>query len=213
MPTITARRIIERASILMQDTTNVRWPQDELLKWLNDGQREVVVYRPSAFAKTSVVALAAGTKQTLPADGTALLGVVRNMAADGVTPGTAIRPVTREILDAQIPDWHTMASVASVKHYIYHPANTQTYWVYPPSNGTGKAEIVYAAVPVDVTIDQVISVDDLYMSALLNYIMFRAYSKDAEYASNAQLATAYYQAFVGQLTGKADGENGIVGKV
>ena len=34
--------ILDRASIILQDNTNVRFPNDELLKFFNDAQKEVV---------------------------------------------------------------------------------------------------------------------------------------------------------------------------
>ncbi len=38
--------ILDRASIILQDNTNVRFPNDELLKFFNDAQKEVVLHRP-----------------------------------------------------------------------------------------------------------------------------------------------------------------------
>lgn len=44
-----------------------------------------------------------------------------------------------------------------------------------------------------------ISVPDIYGNALHDYIMFRAYSKDSEYAGNAARAQAYYAVFANSL--------------
>lgn len=211
MPTITAKTITSRASVLLQDTTNIRWPEAELLQWLNDGQREIVLYKPSAFSKTAVMQLVPGTKQNLPADGTTLIGITRNMGTTGTAPGNVIRMTTREVLDSQIPNWHTTAANATALHYTYSLAEPKTFYVYPPQPATGmnQVEVVYAGAPTDVGINDVIRLDDLYMTALINYVMYRAYSKDAEFAANVQLAAAYYQAFVGLVTGKAAGETSV----
>lgn len=49
MGTIIARTVIEKVQTILQDKTGVRWPaEDELLGWLNDGQREVVIFKPNA---------------------------------------------------------------------------------------------------------------------------------------------------------------------
>ena len=40
--------ILDRAAIILQDNTNVRFPNDELLKFFNDAQKEVVLHRPDA---------------------------------------------------------------------------------------------------------------------------------------------------------------------
>jgi len=86
-----AKAILDKAEVLLLDPTNVRWPRNQLLDYLNDGQREVVIYRPDASMEDRVVALVdASTRQTLPANGLRLLDVVRNMGTDGATPGAPL---------------------------------------------------------------------------------------------------------------------------
>ena len=85
----------------------------------------------------------AGTRQSLPPDGVQLLDVVRNL------PGRAVRIVMREILDAQLPDWHSDAATTVVKHFCYSEQNLKTFYVYPPNTGTGTVELVYSAAPQD----------------------------------------------------------------
>lgn len=208
MSTITVASILNRASIILQDPTNIRWTAAELLDWLNEGQREVVLAKPNASVKNTSKQLAAGTKQTIPTDGVSLVDVVRNLGTDGSTPGNAIRLVTREILDAQVNNWHAATPAATVKHFTYTPLDPKTFYVYPPqpASGQGYVEIIYSAAPTDAAANGTITLDDIYTTALLNYVLYRAYSKDAEYAANTQLATAYYQAFQALLQGKVGAE-------
>jgi hypothetical protein len=200
MSTITAGALIDRSSIILQDKTNIRWPRDELLGWLNDGQREIVLHKPNAYIKNVAIALTTGSKQALPVDGVSLIDVSRNVN------GNAIRVVSREILDAQSPGWHMMAAAVAVKHYVYSPLDPKTYYVYPPSNGGSSVDLIYAASPSDVAEGAAILVDDVYATALINYILYRAYSKDAEYAANASQATAFYQQFMALLGAKVTAE-------
>ena len=210
MATITVASILSRAAIVLQDPTNIRWPQAELLVWLNDGQREVAAVKPNAYVRNTSKQLSGGTKQTLPTDGVSLVDVVRNLGTDGTTPGRAIRLVSREILDAQNPNWHADTADASVKHFTYTPLDPKTFYVYPPqpASNSGYAEIVYVAAPSEATLNSTITLDDIYVTALLNYVLYRAYTKDAEYANNAQLAAAYYQQFQGILQAKVTAEAG-----
>lgn len=199
-----ASSVISTASILLQDTTNVRWPTSELLTYLNDGQREVALYKPNASVSTSNLTLTSGTKQALPADGLVLIDVVRNMG-NGSQPGNAVRVVAREVLDAQVPDWHTSTGTA-VKHFVYSTMDPKTFYVYPAASGY-VVEITYGKIPSLVaSTASNISIDDIWVPCLVNYICYRAYSKDAEYAANAAAATSYYQAFIAQMTGKTAGE-------
>lgn len=212
MGTIIARAVIEKAQIILQDTTGVRWPSDtELLGWLNDGQREVMVFKPNANVKNVAVKLTTGTKQQLPADGVQLIDVVRNMGLDGNTPGRAIRIVMREVLDAQVPNWHSATPAAESKHYTYTLLDPKTFYVYPPqpSSGQGYAELVYGATPVDATINGAITLDDIYQNVLVDYILYRAYSKDTEYAADQNRADKHQAAYIAALTGKAKVEVGV----
>jgi len=213
MANLAVSAMLSRCAVILQDPTNIRWPQTELLDWLNDGQREIVLYKPNTSVKNTTVTLAAGTKQILPTDGIALIDVVRNMGTSpGTTPGNAIRMVSREILDSQITNWHATTPSATVKHFMFSALDPKSYYVYPPqpNSSFGYVEIIYSASPTDCVntspgTDK-IQIDDVYATALVNYILYRAYSKDAEYAANAQAALAYYQQFQGILQGKVTGE-------
>lgn len=209
MATTQVNSIISRAATLIQDATNVRWPTTELLDWLNDGQREVVLHKPEASVKNMAVALATGaSKQSLPADGILLVDVTRNMGAAGSTPGNAIRLTTREVLDSQRPTWHSDANaVGYIQHFMYDARDPKNFYVYPKAPATAwYIEMVYSAAPTDATLGGVISIDDIYANALLDYVLYRAYSKDAEYAANGNLAVAHYTAFANALGIKSAGE-------
>lgn len=208
MATITVASILTKVSTILQDPTNIRWPTDELVLWLNDGQREVALYKPNAFVVNNAVVCAAGTKQTLPAAALSLIDIVRNMGTNGTTPGNSIRAVSREILDTQVPNWHSSTPSAVTKHYVYTPLDPKTYYVYPPqpASGQGYVELVYVSAPTDATSGGNITIDDIYVTPLIDYILYRAYSKDAEYANNATLAVGYYQQFQALLQGKVTAE-------
>lgn len=190
MPTILGSEIIGKAQIVLQDTTGIRWPDTtELLEWLNDAQREVAIYRPDACTVTTSMTCSAGTRQTLPSAATALVDVVRN------TAGAAVRKVPREILDAQLPTWHA-ATAGDTKHFMYDPRLPREFYVYPPATSSTSLVIRYQTAPTDLaSTGSTITVDDLYAGPLLDYILWRAYSKDAEYTANPERAAAARAAF------------------
>lgn len=203
MATITGTNIIDRAAIILQDTTHVRWPDtDELLLWLNDAQREVVLRKPEAYAQNEVVALLAGTKQSIPTAGIALLDIIRNMGTGGATPGRAITRIDREILDEQRPDWHTETASAVTKHFMFDPRDPRHFYVYPAQAASpGQVEMVYSSAPTDLSaLGDTITLDDIYAGVLLDYVLFRAYSKDADLSNTAPArAVAHYQSFEASL--------------
>lgn len=201
--TIAAQSIIRRAVETLQDTTSIRWPVNELVRYLNDGQREVVLYRPDSMVTNATVDCTAGTKQTLPANGAKLIEVVRNAASTSAKK--SVRMTNREILDAQTPGWHNISGSVDILHFMYDPRDPRTFYVYPPALATAKLDIVYAAYPTDIVepadgalytaVTGNISLPDIYGNAILDYILYRAYTKDSEYAGNANRAAAHYAAF------------------
>jgi len=203
--TLTGANILARIKDILQDTTSVRWPEAELLRYINDAQREIVNYRPESSATTANVQLVAGTKQSLPSGGLRLIKVTRNMSdtSGGATGKRAIRIVNVDILNTQEPDWNdpTVSGDAAhgtvVKHYIFDEDDPKNFYVYPGVSGNAYVEIVYSDSPSDLgNTSAVISVDDIYANAIMDYVLFRAYQKDSEYAGNAQRANQHYQLFL-----------------
>lgn len=208
--TVTVQSVIDRAQAILQDTTGIRWPvTSELVLFVNDAQREIALLKPDASASNTTVTLVTGTKQSIPADGNRLLRVVRNMsAASSGTGKRSIRLVSREILDSQTPDWHdpSVSGDAShtsiVKHYIYDESNPRNFYVYPGVAGNAYVEIVYSANPATVAQSGNLSIPDIFANAVTDYVLFRAYTKDAEYAGNNQRAGTHYNLFINSVTGK-----------
>lgn len=187
-----ASDIISRAAILLQDTANERWTSAELLKWISDGQRLIAMARPDSVAKNEAVTLVAGTKQTLPAGAIRLLDVVRNLKDNG-DPGRAVRITQREILDAQNPNWH-LATAGTTLNFTYDDRDPTHFYVYPPAAANAKLEVIYTKDPGEiVSTSTALTVNEIYAEPLLNYVLYRAYAKDADFAANAQIAQGYLQ--------------------
>jgi len=209
MGTITAQTIVNNAALQLTDVANVRWTSAELLGWLNDGLRQIVTMQPNATSKISNVQLVAGTRQSIPSDGWMLLRVHRNMGSDGATPGRAIRVISREVMDSFNPYWHTDTATAEVKNFIYDIEDQMAFYVYPPQIGGQYIELNYSQQPTNLTLSQVIPIFDVFASALLDYIMYRACSKDAEYAPGLQLAQLYLSTFTAAIAVKDKSEKEV----
>lgn len=204
--TVTAQQIIDRAAKQLVDQTNVVWPRSELLGWLSVGQRLIVMLQPSATNTIATVQLVAGSRQSVPADGWMLLEVIRNMGTTGTAPGRAIRVVSRKLLDAYNPTWHSDPKSGTVQNYVYDLQDQLAFFVYPPSNGTNYVELNYSALPAHLTSEsQNIDVPDAYEEALVHYLMFRALSKNAAFAANPQ-AEMYLTLFNSVIGGKLSAE-------
>jgi len=206
--TLQAQHILSRVRNILQDNTSVRWTDGELFDYLSDGQREIANLRPDATATHSNILLATGTEQTIPDDGLRLIQVIRNMSgtATDATGARAITKVNIGVLNSEQPSWHdpTVTGKAAhgtvVKHFMFDPRDPRKFFVYPGVSGSAYVELVYSKNPTSIGANTtLIQVDDIYANALMNFVLYRAFLKDAEYAANAQRAGSHYQLFTQSL--------------
>lgn len=238
---ILVRDVLEQVSRHLTDFAPqfTRWTQVELLSFLNDGQRAVAKYLPTACSRIDSIRLSPGTRQSIdfilaaaviPGDGSAaadvrgnaVLGVSHLTGANGATPGRALRLVDRDVLDASLPGWHAAPASAAVTptQYTYDPRNPKIFYVCPgvhPS-ATLWAEVSYLADPVAIPAgnyaatggsNTTLSIDDKYADDLVNYVMARAYMKESEFAANANLSAAHTNLFTSSVNAQSVALTGV----
>jgi hypothetical protein len=210
MATVKVVDLISRARTLLQDTTSVRWALSELQLWLNDSYRETLNLRPDSNTLTGTFTCAAGPRQVLTtgfANATRLVAVVRNVAT--TSNKYAVHLIDRRVLDGQRRGWYTETPSVSVEQYMFDARQPKEFMVYPPATTLAQLEVLYAQVPsphvlTDVQLAnpataEVIRIDDTFANAMLDYMLYRAYTKDSEQQGNAARAVAHYQAFQNSL--------------
>ena len=97
----------------------------------------------------------------------------------------AVRRVARESLDAMVPGWQqetTEDLPTRGVNLIYDERDPKRFYLYPvvPTGSTASADIIYSTAPDDATLNGGITLDDIYADALLDYILYRAFSKEEE---------------------------------
>jgi len=201
---------IRLASQALQDETFVRWTLDDLIDALNASLLALVEVRPDANSTTEADQLAAGTRQALPEGGIRLLNVIRNMGADGATPGRVITLAQRNSFDLNRPGWHTDTAKTAIRHWIFDNRSPRDYYVYPPVHATTAvwAEILYSKEPdlIPSTTDSPaydaddteMGVSGSFVNPILEFMLYRAYQRDGETA-NAMLAAQHLQQFYALL--------------
>lgn len=205
----TAKDVLTKVRTILNDSSSVRWALTELRLWLNDGLREIALQKPSATAVTATIDLETGTKQEIPAAYHALLQVIRNTTTGGTpVPGKVITPIARETIDTAIPGWHATANLPFtqvVTHVLDEILDQKTFYVVPGNDGTGAVEAVMSKLPTEIAsptnpleIDEysaTVDIPDIYQNALVDYMLYRAFSKDTDVATSGQRAAAHMQLF------------------
>lgn len=208
MATTKVVSIIKRVQRISNDKTGIVWPEIELLQDFNDAIKDIVSHRPDASAKNEFFQCAAdSSKQQLPSDALRMIEIVRNK------DGRVITDIDRATLDATRPDWHQSTATLAIEHYVYDERDPKHFYLYPrPAlNGANphEIELVYSTCPAEIAIAEAaikdgsdataIPLDDTYSNAILDFMLYRAYSKDLGSAGNERRAMQHYQAYGNSL--------------
>jgi hypothetical protein len=222
--------IIRRTELVLQDATAARWTLLEIQDWVNDAYKEITLMRPDANSTTApAVYLTPGsTRQRLSdlavlaanvaiatqlAGALRVLNVTRNTAATSTKQ--SIRYIDQRILDDQKPTWHADTPAVTVLHWMFDIRIPKEILVYPAPTALTTIEIAISSVPAPHAVATeallaaekalpaiTINLDDIYANAVLDYVLYRCYSKDADYAANGQRAVSHMNAFITSLGGK-----------
>jgi len=190
--------VFRRVRHLIQDGAAVRWSDEELLMWLGDAQRDLLLYKPDAGATVTTFACEPGTRQTLPTGGVQLLDIPRNLSSGQ----RVVRRVDRRVLDAESPGWHNATGTTEVRYFTYDPRTPSVFYVSPPALETSSLELLYARAPDAPLMEGNIGVDDIYLGPLVDYVCYRAFSKDADYTQSTGRAKQHYDAYLAAVGGK-----------
>lgn len=214
----TIREIVERIRLVLKDeddgdeSTVLRWSDAELLFWVTDAQREIVRVIPDANPVDEVVELAAGSKQVLDRSRVwGLLDVVRDLGT-----GRPIRRISKEAFDLSFINAYSREP-ARPRNYYYSETNRFVFYVDPPAPDTSSQP--EGNISVEITVSRIpdtvlsmgsegdptnLEISSVFTNAVVEFVLYKAYMKDAPYASNAALANAHHAAFLSALGVKND---------
>jgi hypothetical protein len=212
--TVLVRDLIRRVSVLLQDTAPQfeRWPEQELVDWLNDAQVAITKFLPAACARVDAIRLRPGTRQSIetiaaadclpgdgsttagPIHGTLVLDVIRGMGADGMTPGLPVRAGSRQIKDTQTPTWHSVTG-PQPRTYMFDPRFPRVIYVAPavPASPSVWVEVAYTAQPIRIP-NTGVAGSDLYASAGTSATTISVSDEHVDDLTNYVVARAYLKA-------------------
>ncbi len=197
--TIPVQDILDRVTDLLLDKDRAddqaRWTDTELIRWINDSRMAIITRKPSACSKIATVPLVAGSHQQVPANGVQLMDVICNMGLTGDKPGRSIRRTDRQNLDDDDLYWQSSTPKAEISQFTYDDRTPKDFFVWPPAVDGTQIKISYAAIPATVTApSDSLDIGLEVLDAVVNYVAYRAKSKDSQFA-NAAEAAGFYGAF------------------
>ena len=209
--------VLAQVRYTLNDPSAATWSDStHLIPALNDALRALVSVRPDASATTAVRLLSQGTQQSIPADGTRLLRIIRNAGESGLSSiGRAVRRVSMDTLDSSMPTWHGATGQSEIREYAYDDRVPREFWVYPPVATTPTIGVLltYVKALTDITAtSDTFPVDDFFAPAVEAFMLYRLLGGDDEASPNYQAAQAQFSAFQTLLGLKSGGDSAMAAR-
>jgi|GEM_PF-582353 len=199
---VSVRNIVQRVAVQLYDEGNSNWSEPELAQWLREGVGALATLRPDLFTRTRTIPLEPGAKQSLPASSTRVTRVLGVREGGEDAPMRALTRFDMRSMSASDPDWQE--TPPSRPRQYTTTADQDVFWLYPsvPEGADYYADVESVEVPEipmpkDWPEDDPVNIqmDTRFERALVDYVLYRSLSKDADYAANGQRAAAHQEAF------------------
>lgn len=171
--TILASAVISDARATLIDDNAATYSAAQMLGFVSDAQAMVCTYKPDAYTKHEFVAMAEGTDQEIPADGTQFMSATMNEVSK-----RSATQVDQAMLDTENRFWRRATGETDVQHWCASAKDPRRFDVMPPNDGTGSLRVLYCAVPPALTAagDALVLVDT-YKYVVYAFTLHRAYAE------------------------------------
>ena len=192
----TALDVITRVKTQFGDNSGAQLTDDVILRWINDGQQEIVNSNP-ILKDTKLSSIVAGTAEyTFPEDKVQFIEAVY---VDG-RPVKNLSP--QSFRDFILADDPTRAASAKYPDIWYERAGVITFYPTPNESFTNGLKLEYVKMPTPVTSSaSTLGVPDRYLNHLVNYCMTQALEYDENYSA-AQYKLAQFRDGLDRLSYK-----------
>jgi len=226
--------MVHRAAAVLNDTEqgyeHVQWSKGDLVTYLNEALCELSAHRPDAFVEQVELSLVQGARQVVPSKYTALLSLDYNLPRgasldDGIAGGK-ISPVSSDFAAVFSDENSCFAGGSScgipvthddhppsyeVKSYTMNKLDDRVFYVKPPVPIGETASVVATVQKVPVRhstshMKKCLDVACKYESALLDWMLMRAWERDVESEFARQAAKAHREHFYGSIMAKYNQE-------
>lgn len=197
--------LLDQVGAMLNDmeagSEHTRWPVPELLLYLTEATAAIAQGRPSVFTIVARIGLAPGSTQRLPDQFCKLLDIHFNVNRDG-SEGPNVLPAVHELEQAFYKPG--CSSDGLIQSYSYFAKSDKYFGVSPAVPAglpyTPQVEAVLMLTPQVVTsASQPLympgSDPQLYQGALVDWMLYRCYSKDEQSNTSLERATLHFKSF------------------
>ena len=181
--------VYERVRSLFGDTSGAQITDQMVLRWINDGQQEIVNNNP-ILKETKYATVTAGTSEvTFPSD---KVQYIEAVYVDGRPVRNLTPQAFREYILADDP---TKAARAKYPDVWYERNGIITLYPTPDTTFVDGLKLEFVKQPekkVLISTSEVLSIPDRYLNELVNYVMTQALELDENY-TGAELKRSQFR--------------------
>jgi len=168
------------------DESGVQVTDADILRWINDGMRQIVQNNEGLLEKSATTNLVASQQDyTLPID--LLILTLISCKVTGESSYTPLRHFSFTDFNVKIDGWdEATGSIARPELYTIYENEIKLFPI-PDSSVTSGLKIYYKRIPTDVTLTtETPELPTLYHEALVKYCLAQAYEMDEDFSASTQ---------------------------
>ena len=176
--TYTTFDVYERVRSLFGDTSGAQITDDMVLRWINDGQQEIVNNNPILKDTKYTDVVAGQAEYTFPED---KVQYIEAVYVDGRPVRSMTPQAYREYILADDPG---RTATAKYPDIWYERNGVVTFYPVPDTSMTDGLKLEYVKMPakqVIISTSAYLSIPDRYLNELVNYVMTQALELDENY--------------------------------
>jgi len=200
--TMTAGDILTRVTRLFGDESAVQIQTADVIRWINDAQREAVMQHENLLQKESFIdSVANQATYPLPNDLFTLGAVYYRDSADTAASPYMLRSFSRERMDSAVDGWQGNDYGAGIPQVYTRATETATVssitlFPTPAISRASGIKLLYSRYPTDITSPaNDIDLPAYYYGYVEQYCLMKAYEMDEDWES-ADKKASYIQSTI-----------------
>lgn len=172
---------------LFGDESGVQLEPNDILRWANQGQRDINGRNKVLKTRSSAVTVAGTDLYTFPDDD---IYEISSLQLDGQPlPNVEYPEAERRILS-----YDPNRTETGTPQYWYTWGNE--FWLWPKPNAVNNITLLYTKVPPKLTgtDSEILALGDEYFPVLVDYVLSKAYEMDEDWTAAQNKGTAYENA-------------------
>jgi hypothetical protein len=168
------------------DESSVQLTDADIIRWINDAQREIARTNDEVLETIATTAVSAGTADyALPSD---LLRLRSVRFGNRKIEGLSLQEANDKIVNYENPASYQQGT----PQYFWIYANRITLYPVPAASDSDDLKLYYTRLPTDVSIDA--DIPDLHLKyhlAIVQYVLHQAYEMDEDWAASGNKSSQF----------------------